>query len=124
MNPIKAQTFEEYEHKEAQNFNNINAYCNNSRLEAINIKVKEMNEEEQKIILNLLKEYSDIFHSDDQPLTFSSKIKHKIITKDEIPTHTKSYRFPNIHKPEVEKQINKMLQQKIIRPSYLSLIHI
>ncbi|KAK9739051.1 hypothetical protein QE152_g9310 [Popillia japonica] len=42
---------------------------------------------------------------------------HNIPTTDENPTHTKSYRYPQLHKDEVNKQIEKMLSQGIIRPS-------
>lgn len=50
-------------------------------------------------------------------LTFTNAIKHRIETRDEIPVHTKSYRYPHCHKSEVLEQVNKMLKQKIIRPS-------
>lgn len=59
-----------------------------------------MNEEEKKHILNLVKEYSDIFYTDG-PLTFTNQIKHCIKTKDEIPVYTKTYRYPQLHKEVV-----------------------
>jgi len=37
---------------------------------------------------------------------------------DNIPIHTKSYRYPYIHKEEVKKQIESMLNQDIIKSSY------
>lgn len=81
------------------------------------IRTAHMNSEEKKQILNVCKKYSDIFHTESQPLTFTNQIKHAIKTKDEIPIHTKSYRYPFIHKPEVERQMKSMLDQGIIRPS-------
>ena len=44
-------------------------------------------------------------------------INHNIPTSSEAPIHTKSYRFPEIHKDEVNKQIDKMIEQDIIQPS-------
>uniref|UniRef100_A0AAG5CRQ8 RNA-directed DNA polymerase n=1 Tax=Anopheles atroparvus TaxID=41427 RepID=A0AAG5CRQ8_ANOAO len=42
---------------------------------------------------------------------------HHINTKDDIPVYTKSYRYPYCHKDEVQKQVNALLEQGIIRPS-------
>lgn len=81
------------------------------------IRTDHLNFEERESILNLCKEYSDIFYRDGDPLTFTNKIKHKIRTTDEVPVYTKSYRYPHVHKTEVESQIKKMLHQKIIQPS-------
>lgn len=45
-------------------------------------------------------------------------MNHQIHTKNDIPVYTKNYRYPYIHKQEVQEQISKMLEQGIIRPSY------
>jgi hypothetical protein len=50
-------------------------------------------------------------------LTFTNHVKHVIKTTDELPVHTKSYRYPYIHKPEIQRQINEMLDNGIIKPS-------
>lgn len=81
------------------------------------LRTDHMNLEEKQKITKLCKEYSDIFYYEDCPLTFTNNIKHRIRTTDEIPVYTKSYRYPHIHKAEVQSQIDKMLQQKIIQPS-------
>lgn len=77
-----------------------------------------MNVDEGKSIKKLIAEYRDLFQVEGQLLTFTNKIKHEIKTKDELPTYSKTYRYPYIHKQEVEKQISEMLEQKIIRPSF------
>lgn len=51
-------------------------------------------------------------------LTHSTVLKHHIpLIKDASPICAKTYRYPKIHEEEVNKQINKMLEQEIIRPS-------
>lgn len=50
-------------------------------------------------------------------LTFTSTIKHKIITKHEDPIYKHPYRYPQILDDEVNKQIKEMLEQGIIRKS-------
>lgn len=81
------------------------------------IRTNHMNPEEKEAILKLVTKFADIFHDNDLQLSFTNKIKHEIKTTDELPVHTKSYRFPFCHKEEVSNQIQKMLNDGIIRPS-------
>lgn len=79
---------------------------------------EDLSPEEKQGLLSLCKGCLDIFYNEDKPLTFTSKITHAIKTTDETPIHTKSYRYPYIHKEEVKKQIESMLNQDIIKSSY------
>ena len=36
---------------------------------------------------------------------------------DPVPVNTKQYRFPPVHKKEIDKQVGKLLDQEIIKPS-------
>lgn len=75
-----------------------------------------MNVEGKNAILNIISQFSNIFYIDNDNLIFNNNVKHNIRTTDEIPVYTKSYRYPNIHKTDVQKQIQKMLDQKCIHP--------
>lgn len=97
------------------NFNLLNHEIQN--LDLSKIRTEHMNSEEKTTILNLVKEYEDIFHIEGNNLTFTDQIKHVIRTTDEIPVYTRNYRYPEIYKEEVDKQIKGMLSQKIIQPS-------
>lgn len=81
------------------------------------LRTDHLNDEEKANLVALCSKYADVFYIEGEPLTFTNKIKHHIRTTDEIPIHTKSYRYPFIHREEVRSQINKMLDQGIIRPS-------
>lgn len=81
------------------------------------IRTNHMNADEREAIIKICEKYSDVFHKEDEILTFTNQVKHDIKTKDEIPVHTRSYRFPYCHKTEVKTQIDKMLKDGIIRPS-------
>lgn len=81
------------------------------------IRSDHLNTEEKSYLFKLLKKFSDIFHQEGQKLTFTNKVKHIIRTTDEIPVHSKTYRYPFIHKEEVQNQINKMLDEGIIQQS-------
>lgn len=113
--PIEVETFER---KEIQNIN-LNNFDESfkQKLDLTKIRTEHLNSEEKQTIERLCSEYSDIFYQEGTPLTFSNQIKHQIKTTDEIPIYTKTYRYPFIHKPEVEKQIKNMIDQKIIRHS-------
>lgn len=85
-------------------------------LEQINTSHLAKNEEIP--LIKLIKHFSHIFYNENNNnLTFTNATKHVIRTTDEVPIRAKSYRYPYIHKEEVEKQINEMLESGIIRHS-------
>nr|CAH7726837.1 unnamed protein product [Callosobruchus chinensis] len=92
-------------------------------LDLSKIRVDHLTTEEKSMILELCREFSDVFYDENTPLTFTNRIKHQIRTVDERPVYSKSYRYPFVHREEVRSQIQKMLDSNIIRPSnsaYLS----
>lgn len=82
-----------------------------------NLRLDHMNYEEKQAIRKICYDYRDIFYVDGTPLTFTNEIKHSIRLKDETPIYTKSYRYPQVYKEEIKKQVSKLLEQDIIRPS-------
>nr|CAH7712624.1 unnamed protein product [Callosobruchus chinensis] len=111
--PIEVENFDNFvESNNIQNLNNLN--FEKFKFDVYKVRTDHMNHEEKLAITKLIKEYSDIFHIDGNYLTFTSKIKHHIRTSDEIPVYTKSYRYPEIYRKVVQKQIQQMLEQKII----------
>lgn len=82
-----------------------------------NLRLSHCNTEEYQAIRNLCFEYRDIFHHEDVPLSFTNQIKHDIKLKNDSPIFTKSYRYPHIHKAEVDSQVQKMLNSNIIQNS-------
>lgn len=97
------------------NFNNIEHH--KTKFDFSKVRLSHCNIEEKNTISKLLKSYSDIFHFGDNPLTFTNAIKHNIKLKNDTPIYTKTYRYPYIHKEEVQRQISEMLEQGIIRHS-------
>lgn len=80
--------------------------------------MEHLNEEEERHLRKLILEYKYIFYCEGQYLTFANEVRHEIKTFDENPIYSKTYRYPYVHKEEVKIQIRKMLEQRIIRPSY------
>lgn len=81
------------------------------------IRMEHLNPEEKSELSKVLGKFQDVFHKENDTLTFTSAIHHEINTRDELPIYTKSYRYPFCHKEEVQRQIMKMLEQGIIRHS-------
>lgn len=82
-----------------------------------NIRTEHLNKEEEEKLFQVLKRYPEVLYKNEDILTFTSSVTHQINTKDELPVYSKSYRYPFCHKEEVQRQIMKMLDQGIIRPS-------
>lgn len=82
------------------------------------LRLNHLNSEEKTSVFNLCKKFNDIFYTNNQKLTFTNQVKHQIKTTDNVPIYSKSYRYPFVHKTEVESQISEMLDQGIIKPSF------
>lgn len=96
-------------------FRNNQSNENNNDLSLL--RTSHLNNEEIAALKKLISQFPDVLHKPNQKLTFTNHIKHHIKTTDEIPIHTKTYRYPYVHKEEVKNQIFQMLQDGIIRPS-------
>lgn len=81
------------------------------------IRTDHLNEEERKTLIQILLKFQECFHKPGSDLTFTSAIKHRIITTDELPVHAKTYRYPVKQKEEVNRQIQELLDQGIISHS-------
>lgn len=100
------------------NENVANQPESNNRLELDQlIRASHLNDEERKALFKLLNRFRSVCHTSDSRLTFTNAVKHNIKTADDFPVYTKSYKYPHCHKLEVQKQINKMLEDGIIRES-------
>lgn len=53
----------------------------------------------------------DIFSFEDDPLPCSNLSNHSITLHSEKPINIKSYRIPDIHKLEIQIQVNEMLKK-------------
>ncbi|GJQ70538.1 hypothetical protein Trydic_g221, partial [Trypoxylus dichotomus] len=82
-----------------------------------NLRLEHLNPEEKQSILDTCFSYNDIFLLPNDTLTCTSTVEHEINLSDPTPIFTRSYRFPQVHKKEVDRQIEKMLKQNIIQPS-------
>uniref|UniRef100_A0A0A9X0W2 Retrovirus-related Pol polyprotein from transposon 17.6 n=1 Tax=Lygus hesperus TaxID=30085 RepID=A0A0A9X0W2_LYGHE len=108
---------EKLEENFSSNLNNYVSDHFNFQFDISKLRLDHMNEEEKSAIINLVTRYSDIFHRENEPLSFTNQVKHVIKTSDETPVYARNYRFPEAFKNEVDIQINEMIDQGIVRHS-------
>lgn len=68
-------------------------------------------------LLNVIHENQSVLLKEGEKLSATTAIKHKIVTVDDCPIYTKSYRYPHHFKKDVHQQIQEMLDNGIIQPS-------
>lgn len=73
-----------------------------------------LNVEEKANIVSMVTKHLDRFHLSDEKLEITNAIQHSISTIDEVPIHTKQYRYPPIYKEEIDKQVGKLLSDELI----------
>lgn len=81
------------------------------------LRLDDLNEEEKSAIVQLFKEFPDVIYQEGTPLGCTANVTHHIRTTDEIPTYAKNYRFPEIYREELDKQMDELIQQGIVRDS-------
>lgn len=72
---------------------------------------------ESEKLLKVLKANDTVFHKPERKLTCSTVVECSINTVDDIPVHQRVYPYPAAYTDEVNKQIDKLLEDGIIRPS-------
>lgn len=82
-----------------------------------NLRLNHLNREEIQSIQPVIEDFNDIFYLPGDKLKGTNRITHSINTTDNTPIRVKQYRYPPIHKNEIKKQVNKLLEEDIIQPS-------
>lgn len=81
------------------------------------LRLEHLNDEELEHVDLLLAKHCDLFQLPGDTLNCTNTMKHKIATTDDLPINTKQYRYPPIHKDEIDKQVKELLNNEIIQPS-------
>ena len=76
-----------------------------------------LNDLEKSKIKGLCYQFKDIMYHENSNLTFTSQTKHTIRTTNDRPIYTKSFRHPPAMQEEIQRQIQKLIDNKMIRPS-------
>ena len=82
------------------------------------ILTEHLNQEEMESILQICDGYSDIFHLDGDALTCTGAVYHEVNTPAATqPINERPYRMPFRHKQEINQQMQKLEEERIIVPS-------
>lgn len=81
------------------------------------LRLSHLNHEENEYVLDLVTQHSELFHLPNEKLGKTNVATHSLILTDQAPINTKQYRYPPIHKQEIQKQVNELLENDIIRAS-------
>lgn len=81
------------------------------------LRLDHLNSEERDYTKLLVKNHSDRFHIPGEKLGSTNATHHSISTINNMPIHTKQYRYPQIHKEEINNQVSDLLHNDIIEYS-------
>jgi hypothetical protein len=77
-----------------------------------------LNNEQREQLNAVIDKHANAFKwSEDEPFGRTNLVEHKIETNGAKPVRIKQFRIPHSYKPEIANQVNKMLEQNIIRES-------
>lgn len=65
------------------------------------LRLEHFNEEEMENVQKLIRNNQDRFHIPGDTLEATGVLEHRIITTDNIPVNTKQYRYPPVHRDEI-----------------------
>ena len=83
----------------------------------LDIDCSDFSPEIEQKIASVFMQYKDVFCQDDDDLGLTNVTSHKIPTIDDIPVRLPHRRIPPNLLPEVRDLVNKLLRQKVIKPS-------
>ena len=79
--------------------------------------LSDLSEEERKSLIPIITNFSHQFYLPGDKLVGTNVLTHKIITIDKQPIFTKQYRFSPIHRDEIRKQTEQLINSGIVQPS-------
>lgn len=117
QNILKVLSLEAVEANGTVRVNQID--CRSERLEKLhlNLRTNHLNKEECETLIQDCEDFNHVFLLEGDKLTSTDTVTKSVNTSSQVPIAVKTYRYPEIHKEEVNKQINQMLEDKIIEPS-------
>lgn len=95
----------------------ITNYENRADLILQSLRTNHLNSEEKDSLVSLILKHGDRFHLPFDHLGYTNATTHSIPTINEVPIHTKQYRFPPVHKEEINKQVDSLLKDNLIEYS-------
>lgn len=83
----------------------------------LNIIEKNTPKYAKKSVLSLCDQFADVFALDDDRMTVNNFYEQSLRLNDKTPVYIKNYRLPKAQKAEIDRQVKKLLDNKLIEPS-------
>lgn len=83
----------------------------------IKVRTEHMTEKQKELMDSIIKKHAELFAEPDEKLTYTTQVEGEIRTSSDLPVYSKHYPYPASLRPEVEKQMNQLLLDGIVRPS-------
>lgn len=77
----------------------------------------DLNSEEKEHVEKIIATHTESFHLPEDSLPCTDAAQHYIPTTDNVPIHVKQYRYPPVHREEINRQVKDLLQKDIIQAS-------
>lgn len=97
---------------------NFSSTCNSNSEEILNRLSKNFPNFASDKLLSLCTEFTDIFALESDKISSNNFYKQTIRLKDQIPVNIKNYRIPHANKSHIEKEVNKLIANDIVEPSF------
>ena len=81
------------------------------------LRLEHLNTQERDSVMKLIFDSQDRFHIPGERLTATHVLRHQIPTTDDRPINIRQYRFPQIHKEEINRQVGELLEGGIVKSS-------
>lgn len=81
------------------------------------LQISNQSISENTHLVNLCKEFSEIFHLKNEPLSVNNFFKYSLNISDSEPVFVKNYRFPHSQKEEIARQVQSLLHSGQISKS-------
>lgn len=87
------------------------------QVNTVNVNTPHLSAEQQLKIRNIITKCPNLFSDPDEKLTYTTLVKGEIRTTSDTPVYSKPYPYPMALKEEIERQIEELLDNGIIRKS-------
>lgn len=84
---------------------------------SVNIRSSHMTPNQEKLLRDIINGCPTLFADSNEKLTYTSRVEDEIRTSTDDPVYSKSYPYPMGLKKQIDEEINKLLEDNIIRPS-------
>jgi len=74
------------------------------------LRLELLDTQEKRSVITFISDSQDRFHIPREKVTATHVLQHRIPTTDDRPINTRQYRFPQIHKEEINRQIEELLE--------------